>query len=151
MFIEGEFYNARGGAPLGLRLPARMDGRQFSFPTTGPSQLDPPALHRSIDCLLSYGPEAVYVTHFGRLGDLERLAGDLHRLIDAHAELGERHRRAGAERLRLLKQGVTDLVLAERQRQEWRLPIEKVLEVLALDIELNAQGLESRLDAAPGS
>jgi len=36
-------------------------------------------------------------------------------------------------------------VLAERERQGWRLPSEKVLEVFALDIELNAQGIESWL------
>ena len=97
--------------------------------------------------MLSLGPEALYVAHFGRLTDPRRLAGDLHRLIDAHAELGERCRRAGKQRKRLLMEGVSDLVLAERERQEWRLPREKVLEVFALDIELNAQGLASWLDA----
>jgi glyoxylase-like metal-dependent hydrolase (beta-lactamase superfamily II) len=125
-----------------------QDGRQFSFPTTSPSQFDPLALHRSIDRMLSLEPGALYVTHFGRLTNLTVLAADLHRLIDAHAELGERHRHAGAERKRLLMEGVSALVLAERERQGWRLPSEKVLEVFALDIELNAQGLESWLDAS---
>ena len=124
-----------------------QDGKQFSFPTTSPSQFDPPALHRSIDRMLALGPGALYVTHFGRLTNLTALAADLHRLIDAHAELGERHRRAGAGRKRLLTEGVRSLVLAERERQGWRLPSEKVLEVFALDVELNAQGLESWLDA----
>jgi len=124
-----------------------QDGRQYAFPTTSPSQFDPPELHRSIDRMLSHQPGALYVTHFGRLTNLTVLAADLHRLIDAHAELGERFRRAGAERKRLLKEGVRSLVLAERERQGWRLPSEKVLEVFALDIELNAQGIESWLDA----
>jgi len=124
-----------------------QDGRQFSFPTTSPSQFDPVALHHSIDRMLSLEPGALYVTHFGRLTNLTVLAADLHRLIDAHAELGERHRRAGEERKHLLTEGVRSLVLAERERQGWRLPSEKVLEVFALDIELNAQGLESWLDA----
>ena len=124
-----------------------QDGRQFSFPTTSPSQFDPAALHRSIDRMLSLGPGAIYVAHFGRLTDPLRLAGDLHRLIDAHVMLGERCRGAGKERKRLLKEGVSELVLAERERQKWRFPREKVLEVFALDIELNAQGLESWLDA----
>lgn len=122
-------------------------GRQFSFPTTSPSQFDPPALHRSIDRMLAYGPQALYVTHFGRLTNPTALAADLHRLIDAHAALAERHRRAGAERKRLLMEGVRSLVLEERERQGWRLPSEKVLEVFALDIELNAQGLEIWLAA----
>ena len=124
-----------------------QDGKQFSFPTTSPSQFDPPALHRSIDRMLSHGPDAIYVAHFGRLTNPARLAVDLHRLIDAHAELGERLRHAGAERKRLLTEGVRSLVLAERVRQGWRLPSEKVLEIFALDIELNAQGLEAWLDA----
>ena len=124
-----------------------QDGRQFSFPTTSPSQFDPPALHRSIERMLALEPGALYVTHFGRLTNLTVLAADLHRLIDAHAELGERHRHAGTERKHLLTEGVSSIVLAERERQGWRLPSEKVLEVFALDIELNAQGLESWLDA----
>jgi len=48
-----------------------------------------------------------------------------------------------------LKEGVSAIVLEERARQNWRLPSEKVLEVFALDIELNAQGLESWLDKFP--
>lgn len=124
-----------------------QDGRQFSFPTTSPSQFDPAQLHVSIDRMLSLRPEAIYVAHFGRLTNLTALAGDLHRLIDAHAELGERHRRAGAERKHLLMEGVRSLVLDERERHGWRLPRGKVLEIFALDIELNAQGIESWLDA----
>ena len=124
-----------------------QDGRQFSFPTTSPSQFDPPQLHRSIDRMLSLGPEAIYVAHFGRLTNLTALAADLHRLIDAHAELGERHRRAGVERKRLLTEGVRSLVLDESERHGWRLPREKTLEIFALDIELNAQGIESWLDS----
>ena len=124
-----------------------QDGRQFSFPTTSPSQFDPAALHRSIDRMLALGPEAIYATHFGRLTNLTVLGADLHRLIDAHAGLAERHRGAGAERKRLLTEGVSEIVLAERERQKWRFPREKVLEVFALDIELNAQGLESWLDS----
>ncbi len=124
-----------------------QDGRQFAFPTTSPSQFDPAALHRSVDRMLSLGPRAIYVAHFGRLTDPTVLGADLHRLIDAHAALGERHRRAGAERKRLLMEGVSALVLAERERQKWRFPRGKVLEIFALDIELNAQGLESWLDS----
>jgi len=123
------------------------DGRQFAFPTTSPTQFDPAALHRSIDRLAGLAPEAVYVTHFGRLEGIGRLASDLHRLVDAHAALAERHRAAGAERKRLLREGVSALVLKERERQGWRLPSEKVLEVFALDVELNAQGLEAWLDS----
>jgi hydroxyacylglutathione hydrolase len=127
-----------------------VGGRQSAFPTTSPSQFDPQALHRSIDRLMSFRPEAVYVTHFGQVRDLERLAADLHRLIDAHAALGEASRDAGAERHSRLKEGIAGIVLGERERQGWRLSTEETLRVFALDIELNAQGLAAWLDRARG-
>jgi glyoxylase-like metal-dependent hydrolase (beta-lactamase superfamily II) len=123
------------------------DGRQFSFPTTSPSQFDPPALHRSIERMLSLQPEAIYVTHFGQLRDVRRLAADLHRLIDAHAELALEYANSGAQRHANLTRGVRDIVRAEAVRQGWQLPENDALEVFKLDIELNAQGLEAWLDS----
>lgn len=119
--------------------------KQFSFPTTSPVQFDPAALHRSIERLMSFRPEALYVTHFGQVRDAPRLAADLHRLIDAHAELGVRHRSAG-ERHERLREGIAALVLAEHARQGWRLAPEETLRVFELDIELNAQGIAAWLD-----
>jgi glyoxylase-like metal-dependent hydrolase (beta-lactamase superfamily II) len=124
-----------------------VGGRQFAFPTTSPSQFDPAALHHSIDRMLSIGARAMYLAHFGRVTEPARMAADLHRLIDAHAALGERQRHAGAERKRLLMEGVTAILLDESERQKWLLPREKLLALFALDIELNAQGMESWLDA----
>jgi hydroxyacylglutathione hydrolase len=89
----------------------------------------------------------MYLAHFGQVTEPARMAADLHRLIDAHAALGERHRHAGAERKRLLMEGVTAILLDESERQKWLLPREKLLALFALDIELNAQGMESWLDA----
>lgn len=143
--VSGHFF---AGDTFGLSYrELDIGARQFSFPTTSPSQFDPPALHRSIDRLMSFRPEALYVTHFGQLRDLGRLAGDLHRLIDAHAELGEQNRDAAGARHERLKKGVAGLVLRERERQAWRLTTEEVLRVFALDVELNAQGIAAWLDA----
>jgi len=124
--------------------------RQFSFPTTSPVQFDPAALHVSIDRLMSFRPDALYVTHFGQVREALRLAADLHRLIDAHAELGVQHRFAGAERHQRLCDGITALVLAERERQGWSLSPEETRRVFALDIELNAQGIAAWLDRGSG-
>jgi hydroxyacylglutathione hydrolase len=122
--------------------------RQFSFPTTSPSQFDPAALHASIDRLVGLAPESVYVTHFGRLRDVRRLAADLHRLIDAHVELARGATQSGAERLGRLSAGVRSLVVAEARRQGSTLSEEELIDVFALDIELNAQGLSVWLEQA---
>lgn len=123
-----------------------IGSKQFSFPTTSPSQFDPAALHRSIERLMSFRPEAVYVTHFGRVRDVARLAADLHRLIDARAELGERNRSCGERRDERLRSGIAGLVLAEHARQGWRVAPDEALRIFALDIELNAQGIAAWLD-----
>ncbi len=125
------------------------DGRQFVFPTTSPSQFDPAPLHGTIERIMSFHPDALYVAHFGQVRDLRRLADDLHRLIDAHAALATRHRAAGEARHARLKDGVAAIVLEERARQGWRLEAERILALFDLDIELNAQGLAAWLDATP--
>jgi hydroxyacylglutathione hydrolase len=125
------------------------DGRQFAFPTTSPSQFDPAPLHGSIERIMSFHPEALYVAHFGQVRDLRRLADDLHRLIDAHAALALRHRAAGESRHALLKEGVARIVLEESERQGWPLRQDPLMSLFALDIELNAQGLAAWLDATP--
>jgi hydroxyacylglutathione hydrolase len=121
--------------------------RQFAFPTTSPSQFDPPALHRSIERMVCLEPEAIYLTHFGQVRDVRRLAADLHRLIDAHAELAREHADAGARRHAELARGVEALVRAESARQGWALPADDAAALFELDIELNAQGLEAWLDS----
>jgi len=120
-------------------------GRPSIFPTTTPVQFEPDALHASIDRLLAYRPEAMYLTHFGRVGEVERLATDLHRLIDAHVAVALAAPE-GPGRHEAIRAGLTRLVLAEARRQGWTLSEEAVLAVFATDVELNAQGLGVWLD-----
>ncbi len=127
-----------------------VDGRPSIFPSTTPVQFDPPALHASIGRLLARRPGAVYVTHFGQVRDVQRCGEDLHRLIDAHAQLGlacERDGVEGERRAQRLREGVRALVLDEAQRQRWPLEREAMLALFDLDIRLNAAGLEAWLDA----
>src|SRR5262249_17777750 len=52
------------------------DQGAFILPTTTPVQFDPAALHASIERMLSYGPEQMFLTHYSRVSDLPRLARD---------------------------------------------------------------------------
>ena len=122
------------------------DGRAHMFASTTPTQFDPPALRASIDRLLALGPEAIYVTHYSRITDVERLGADLRRVVDGHEAIGLRWADCGdaAERERGLTQGVEDLARAEARRAGgdealW-------VKVLENDIALNAQGIAAWLD-----
>lgn len=121
-------------------------GRQFVIPTTSPSQFDAAALHRTVDMIAGYQPGALYLTHYAQVVDVPRLTADLHRLIDAHVAVAERWRDAGAARHERIKAGLAELFLQEARDQGWALQGEAMLEFLAMDIDLNAQGLGIWLD-----
>lgn len=143
---SGELF---AGDSFGLSYRALdRGGRASVFPTTSPSQFDPGALHATLDRMLALAPVAVYVAHFGRVGDVPRLGADLHRLIDAHVALAERCRDAGPTRHERLKAGVAELLREESARQAWPLAEDALMRLFAIDIELNAQGLGAWLDSA---
>ena len=104
------------------------DGKPFIFPATTPSQFDPEAFHASIARMTALKPDALYLTHYARVSDVPRLAKDLLRLVDAHAELGRR---------------CATIVRTEAKRQPWGVDEDGALELLVMDIQLNADGLES--------
>jgi hypothetical protein len=60
----------------------------FIFPTTTPVQFDPDAAHASIDRLMSFHPQAIFLTHYSRVLGLERLARDMHACLDAFVRIG---------------------------------------------------------------
>ncbi len=145
--VDGRSGHVFAGDTFGLSYrELDRDGRCYSFPTTSPVQFDPPALHRSIDLIESLRPGAVYVTHFGQVRDIPRLAADLHRLIEAHERVAMEARDLGPARNEHMKAGLIRILRDEAHRQGW--PPELALDVLGWDIELNAQGLGDWLDAA---
>ena len=121
-------------------------GRQFVFPTTTPTQFDPAEMHASFDRLMSYQPTAMYLTHYAQLTDLPAKASALHRQLDDMVAIGEAHAQAGDERHARVKQGLTDYLLQAIRAHGCTLPEAEIIEILATDLELNAQGLEFWLD-----
>ena len=114
------------------------------LPTSTPVQFEPEALRSSIERLLARDPEWMYLTHFGRVGDVRRLAGLLFEQIDAMVALGQQLKTA-PDRHGALKSGLTALYRAQLQRHGV-IEVEAGISGLALDIELNAQGLGIWLD-----
>lgn len=123
------------------------DDRQFVFPTTSPAHFDPGAYHRSLDRIAAMADEAVYVTHFGQLRCPRGKLGRLHALVDAHAALALAAPPEPQERTAYLLEGVRRLLLDEVTRYGSSLSEESVLRVYGEDVGLNAQGLESWLQA----
>ena len=117
-------------------------GRPSIFPTTTPVQFEPDAMHASVARMEAEQPTAMYLTHYAQVTDVPRLAADLHRLIDAHVAIAELHAAAGDGRKALIENDIWELVGSEARRQGWTLPEAEWRKLLALDVELNAQGLD---------
>ncbi len=66
-------------------------GEPFIFPTTTPTQFDPDQMHASIDRIAALEPEAAYLTHYSRVGNVNQLAEILHRDVDKFVSIAEAH------------------------------------------------------------
>ena len=113
-------------------------GRAWALPTSTPVQFDPEAMKTSIARMMAAEPECLYVTHYGRVTEVPRLAALLNGLIDRMAALA---RQAQAERHARLKSGLLEMYAESLRAHGSPLGTERVAELLAMDLELNAQGL----------
>ena len=138
------------GDTFGLSYRALdVGGKPSIFPTTTPVQFEPEAMHASIRRMEAEQPTAMYLTHYAQVRDVPRLAADMHRLIDAHVAIAERHE-AAEGRKNLIEQDIWALVGEEATRAGWTVPEAEWRRILALDVELNAQGLDVWLEARKG-
>lgn len=127
-----------------------IDGRAWILPTTTPVQFEPEALKATVARLLDAQPLAMLVTHYGRIGgsvqEVRRLATEMLAQVDEMVALAESLRTA-PHRHEALKAGLLAGYLA-RLRTHGHPADATAAEWLALDAELNAQGLEVWLDRA---
>ena len=110
------------------------------MPTTTPVQFEPEALRHSVQRLLAYQPDCMYLTHYGRVTEVQRLGQLLLEQMDAMVELAlalpdDTHRHAA------LMRGFGALYLQRLRDHGCSLSDERIGELLAMDRELNAQGM----------
>ncbi|MEN9417496.1 MAG: hypothetical protein RI988_1116 [Pseudomonadota bacterium] len=122
-----------------------VEGRPWILPTTTPVQFEPEALRASVARMLAYQPEAMYLTHYGRVREVPRLAEVL------LAQLGELEAAGRAlnhapDRGEALRNVVREVHLRSLAAHGCTMPRAEAAELLELDVGLNAQGLEAWLD-----
>jgi glyoxylase-like metal-dependent hydrolase (beta-lactamase superfamily II) len=121
------------------------DKGAFILPTSTPVQFEPDALKASITRMLSYRPRQMFLTHYSRVTDVERLAADLFVQIDAMAAIARAH--AGdSDRHARIANDLATLYISRARAHGVTFDDARIRELLAMDIELNAQGLEVWLD-----
>lgn len=117
---------------------------EFVFPTTTPASFDPAEAHKSIDRIMRCNPERLYLTHYSRVCDLDRLAADMHAGIDEYSRIALAHKDADDPASAIEKELFTHL--AQRLRAHGYAGDDATMQsVIGLDTLLNAQGLVSWL------
>ncbi|MGA9574684.1 MAG: MBL fold metallo-hydrolase [Lysobacterales bacterium] len=117
----------------------------FLFPTTTPIQFDPEPLKASVRRLMEVQPEYMYLTHYGRVSDVPRLAGMMLDGIDKLVEIAERFRDDSLRRQKI-ETAMADWLLDGLEKHGVTLDKNTCLALLESDIKLNAQGIECWLD-----
>ncbi len=124
-----------------------MDSARGAFitPTTSPSQFDPDQLIASIDRMVGYAPESMYLMHFSRVTGIERLAAALKAQIREFVRIAERHADA-PDRYAPIRADMLDLWLGLAHEHGAPIPDAAVAKLLQSDLDLNTQGLIIWLD-----
>jgi glyoxylase-like metal-dependent hydrolase (beta-lactamase superfamily II) len=118
---------------------------EFIYPTSTPASFDPVEAHKSIERIMACEPEQLYLTHYSRVQDLERLATDMHAGIDAYVAMAlankDRENRGAA-----IQAAMDDYLSSRLVDHGFKGGRNAIWSILEVDITLNAQGLVAYLE-----
>jgi len=125
------------GDTFGLSYPNLIyQHKRVVLPTTTPIHFNPEALFNSIDLLMSFQPEKMYLTHFNMLPDPSSVVDQYRKSIEDFIELTENIK------------PVDDSFLADMMNEmgkmisnQFEFSQDLIINQLAMDIKLNSQGL----------
>jgi glyoxylase-like metal-dependent hydrolase (beta-lactamase superfamily II) len=118
---------------------------EIVFPTSTPVQFDPVEAHVSVDRIMTCKPEQLYLTHYSRVRDLERLAAQMHAGIDAYVAIANEHEHDD-NRPAALRDSLFEYYVEQLDEHGYEGDRDQVAAVMNIDVELNAQGLEVWLE-----
>jgi glyoxylase-like metal-dependent hydrolase (beta-lactamase superfamily II) len=139
--IDAAHASMFSGDTFGISYRA-LDTRNGAFitPSTVPTQFDPQAHIASIDRMLQFAPESMYLMHFSRVTDVPRLGaalkeqiGQLAIIARSHADQPDRAARIRADMLALW--------LERARAHGCQLSDGEIARALEGDLTLNTQGL----------
>jgi len=114
------------------------------FPTSTPTHFDPDAAHASVDRIMACQPKQLYLTHYSRVRNLDRLARDMHSGIDAYVEMALANKDAEDQQA-ALQPAMSDYLKSCAREHGFAGDDSALQAILEIDIRLNTQGLISWL------
>jgi len=126
---------------------AKRPGPVWLMATTTPVQFEPDAWFATLDRYLSFKPQRMYLTHYSVVEHVPELAAQLRAGLERYVAIGQRLAKV-PDRHQQLKAAMADDALAELRQRGNTLPESRVMALLEMDLELNAQGMAVWLDRA---
>jgi len=118
---------------------------EFIFPTTTPIHFDPPEAHKAIDRIMALQPDVLYLTHYSRVTDLDRLADDMHLRLDDFVAIADQ-RATDNNRTVAMRKTIFEYFVEQLDAHGFRADEERFHAILDKDVELNTMGIEYWLD-----
>jgi len=117
----------------------------FLLPTTTPIQFDPEPLKESVRKLVANDPDCMYLTHFGKVENVQKLAATMIEGVDMFVEFAEQYKNHD-QRQQQIESAMADWLLSGLRAHGVSLTEDQCLQILESDIKLNTQGIEVWLD-----
>ncbi|MFT4634742.1 MAG: glyoxylase-like metal-dependent hydrolase (beta-lactamase superfamily II) [Arenicella sp.] len=140
--IDEQTNSAFTGDTLGVGYRALRDAHHaFVMPTTTPVQFNPDALHASIDRIMSYTPDTLYLTHYSSVTPSAKIIAGLHEQIDDYVMLTQKAADSGDQFEVELAINLNDYLVRRCMNELSNVDEATARHWIKLDADLNAQGL----------
>lgn len=117
----------------------------FVFPTTTPVQFDPDAYHQSLERIAALQLRYAYLAHFGRIELGAEIFNALHERLDRFVDIALRVEHEPARESALIER-LAKYLFSEVKAHGSRIADDKIRMNLAMDVKLNAQGIDVWLE-----
>jgi len=114
---------------------------EIVFPTTTPVQFNPLEAHKAVDRIMACEPAQLYLTHYSRVRNLDRLVPQMHKGIDAYVAIARQHEH-DENRLGSLSASMFEYYAQRLADHGHAGDSETISSILGIDVDLNSQGLD---------
>jgi hypothetical protein len=104
-------------------------------------QFEPDAWQNTLTRILMHQPKNMYLTHFGRVTEIDRLAKQLREGINEYVIIAKSCQN-DTMREQVIKEKITEHLEANLQERYTDNEVTKFIKLFSSDLELNAAGLE---------
>lgn len=131
------------GDTFGLCYPdLETDSGPFLIATTTPVQFEPEAMVSSIDRMLTFNPDVMYLTHFGPLKPEPALVNDLKDSLDQYTSIAQSEKTPVEGRAKRIEEKMMSFLISRLEEKGLRQTEKYCCKKLAIDVRLNSEGLD---------